>query len=278
MPRRCTTVAALAFSCLFAGVPFAWADGTKVLIVGHKRDHPYRTHEYLAVGRLLADCLRQSPGVEATVVDGWPRDPQACDGYAAVVLYTSAGGNLLLSGARRATAERLFASPAGFVALHWATAAEGAEVGPDYQAALGGRFSFEFSGLRVDQARLRFDLPDHPILRGIEPFELRDEYYLNLRFADGAQGLVTALLPQTAEQPALEQRIAWTHERGSGGRSFGLTAGHFFDNFAREDFRRLVVQGILWSAKLDVPAAGAPVAIDAAALALPPDTAEHRQP
>lgn len=276
--RRHFTRATVLGVCLLALLTRAQAEPARVLIVGHKRDHPYQTHEYLAVGRLLATCLAQTPGVTATQSEGWPRDPAALTGLAAVVLYTSAGGNLILSGPHRATAEKLFQSPTGLVALHWATAGEGPEVGPDYQAALGGRFSFEFSGLRVDRAPLRFTTPEHPILRGLQPFELRDEYYLDLRFEPAAQPLVTALLPKTAEHPAKEQTIAWTYERSGGGRSFGCTAGHFFDNFAREEFRRLFVQGILWSARVEVPASGAAVTIKPDDLALPPDTAEHRLP
>ena len=51
-----------------------------------------------------------------------------------------------------------------------------------------------------------------------------------------------------------------------GGRSFGFTGAHFHRNWADEDFRRVVVNAILWSAKLDVPEKGAKVAFDAADL------------
>ena len=44
-----------------------------------------------------------------------------------------------------------------------------------------------------------------------------------------------------------------------GGRSFGFTGGHFHHNWANENFRRLVTNGILWTAKIEVPTGGAKV-------------------
>jgi hypothetical protein len=40
--------------------------------------------------------------------------------------------------------------------------------------------------------------------------------------------------------------------------------GHFHDNFQSEAFRKLVVNGILWTAHRSVPASGAPVKVEAA--------------
>ena len=61
-----------------------------------------------------------------------------------------------------------------------------------------------------------------------------------------------------------EQKIAF--ERDNGGRSFGFTGGHFHRNWGDENFRRLVTNAILWSAKVDVPKGGAPVELDPAEL------------
>src|SRR4026208_1813678 len=40
--------------------------------------------------------------------------------------------------------------------------------------------------------------PDHPISRGVEPFEINDEWYYHMRFREGMQGvtpILTALPP-----------------------------------------------------------------------------------
>ena len=57
--------------------------------------------------------------------------------------------------------------------------------------------------------------------------------------------------------------------------SFRATSfGHFHEVWRGESFRRLTVNAILWAAKLEVPEAGAPVALGEEALALPPDPRE----
>jgi hypothetical protein len=56
--------------------------------------------------------------------------------------------------------------------------------------------------------------------------------------------------------------VAWAWERPDGGRSFGFSGLHYHDNWKLPEYRRLVVQGILWSMKLPVPGKGADVEID----------------
>jgi hypothetical protein len=64
--------------------------------------------------------------------------------------------------------------------------------------------------------------------------------------------------------------VGWVFERPGGGRSFGTTLGHPYSNFQIEAFRRMIVNGILWAAHVEVPAGGAPVNIGEKELALPP--------
>jgi hypothetical protein len=66
--------------------------------------------------------------------------------------------------------------------------------------------------------------------------------------------------------------IGWVYERPhtKGGRSFGFVGGHFHDNFGITAFRQAVVNGILWTAHIDIPEKGAPIAITAKDMELPP--------
>jgi hypothetical protein len=52
------------------------------------------------------------------------------------------------------------------------------------------------------------------------------------------------------------QIVAWAFERPDGGRGFGFTGGHYQTNWGNDGFRRLVLNAILWTAKLEVPATG----------------------
>jgi hypothetical protein len=50
--------------------------------------------------------------------------------------------------------------------------------------------------------------------------------------------------------------VAWAAERPSGGRGFGITGAHYHSSWANDDFRKTVLNSILWTAKAAVPADG----------------------
>ena len=52
------------------------------------------------------------------------------------------------------------------------------------------------------------------------------------------------------------QCVAWARQRPDGGRGFGFTGGHFHKNWGEDNFRKLVLNAILWTAKIEVPADG----------------------
>ena len=115
----------------------------------------------------------------------------------------------------------------------------------------------------------------HPILRGVSPHKVHEEFYFALKLAAKTGGVtlsesgsaVTPLLriPVDGEQRA----VAWSWERPDGGRSFGFTGLHFHDNWKHESYRRLVAQAALWTLKRDIPANGLSVEIADEDLALP---------
>jgi hypothetical protein len=72
--------------------------------------------------------------------------------------------------------------------------------------------------------------------------------------------------PASKMYPGRVETLAWAFDRPDGGRSFGFTGAHFHRNWADEDFRRVVVNAILWSAKIEVPEGGAKVDLDSADL------------
>jgi type 1 glutamine amidotransferase len=158
----------------------------------------------------------------------------------------------------------------GLVALHWATGAEKDEYGQLWLDQLGGWFHTDFSPIQHLERRLHIANPEHPIAQGVSDFTLFDEFYFKLRFADRAQPLVTV------DFEGSPQTIAWTYTRGNGqgddekiGRSFGFDAGHYHKNFGNDFFRRLVINGILWTAHIEVPDGGAKADLAPADLELP---------
>ena len=119
-------------------------------------------------------------------------------------------------------------------------------------------------------------LPDHPIARGVKPFKIKDEWYFNMHFRDGLKGVtpVLAAVPDADTMyradgphegnPGVRvavargdlQTVAWANERMDGGRGFGFTGGHYHRNWGNENIRKVVLNGILWVAKVEVPADG----------------------
>jgi len=52
--------------------------------------------------------------------------------------------------------------------------------------------------------------------------------------------------------------VAWAATRPDGGRGFGFTGSHFHRNWENDDFRKLVLNAIRWTAKAGVPKEGVP--------------------
>jgi hypothetical protein len=50
--------------------------------------------------------------------------------------------------------------------------------------------------------------------------------------------------------------MMWAVKRPDGGRGFGFTGGHFHDNWGNDDFRKVVLNALLWVAKGEVPPSG----------------------
>lgn len=228
---------------------------TKIVLVYTQPDHAFGTHMYEHECKLLAHCLMQTRGVEATVARDWP-DKLQLDHVRSLVFYSHPAGDITLSADHREPFNRLMKEGVGLAAIHWATGAE-KERGEEYSSVLGGWFNFAHAGLKVDTQLLQQQDPKHEICNGWKPYQLHDEFYLNMKFHDGVNPVLKVKVD------GKDQVVAWTYKRpnSNGGRSFATTLGHFHENFGLPDFRRAVVNGILWSAQVEVPKNGAPVEV-----------------
>jgi hypothetical protein len=50
--------------------------------------------------------------------------------------------------------------------------------------------------------------------------------------------------------------MMWCTEREDGGRGVGFTGGHFHKNWEDENFRKIVLNAMLWITKVEVPEGG----------------------
>jgi len=262
---------ALAIGFVFGpgpGSAVAQAAGAKVVLIAGVPSHPPGSHEFNAGTKLLVKCLKEIPGVDPVfVAGGWPQDESVFEGAKAVVFYMDGGNNHpMIRGNRLATMRKLMDKGVGLVCLHYGVEFPKGEVGDQLLDWLGGYYETDYSDNPHNDAQVN-PKGGHPITRGVKPFKANDEWYYKIRFRPDDPRLTTILTAEVLvghdKKVYKDQTVAWAIERKDGGRAFGFTGGHFHENWGQEDFRRLVLNAILWSAKVDVPAEGAKTTVTA---------------
>lgn len=223
-------------------------------------------HDYLAGCRLAATLVEQTAGVRTTIVpDGWPADERIFESAHALVFYTGGGDKhaFLAAPHRIELMQSAIDAGVGLVMLHRAVryprtfAAQAKRwTGGVHLASASGR------GHWVTAHR---EFPEHEVTRGVSPWTIRDGWFNAIEFVDGIRG-VTPLVWAGADHRGAASGgdsdvVAWTYDRPNGGRSFCFTGLDAHSAWSVDGVRRIVVNGILWSAGVPVPAGGAPCAV-----------------
>jgi type 1 glutamine amidotransferase len=256
--------------------PPAGFKGKKIVLVAGRASHGPGEHEFFAGCAVLMNLLKQTDGVWPVMArDGWPKNEKVFDGAASLVFFMDGGGgHPVIKPEHMTRLQHYLDKGVGWVNLHYAVEYP-KEPGQKVLSWMGGYYETGYSINPHWDAEVR-SLPRHPITRGVKPFVLRDEWYYNIRFPEDMKGvtpILTAIPPDSTrgtkaakEHPGRPEHLAWAYERPDGGHGFGFTGAHFHRNWADENFRRLVVNAILWTAKVDVPEGGAKVDFDPADL------------
>ncbi len=286
---------------LVAAAPLGAADKKNVLMIAGRPSHGPGEHEHNAGIQLLAAGLRQGAAdlveVDVSLGGQWPSPERVAKADTIVVYSDGGGGHPALP--HLDELEKKMAAGAGFVCLHYAVepayeragwlSVDGKPVSPppagrsstgkgakEFKEWLGGYFEQHWSVNPHWTADFRA-LPDHPVSSGVKPFGSNDEWYFNMRFRDGMEGvtpILQAVAPaDTMSRPegphsgnpdvkrlVLEEKrpqvVAWAVQRKDGGRGFGFTGGHFHRGWSNDSQRTLVLNAIVWTAKAAVPAQG----------------------
>ena len=193
---RLTTVC-LAIALVVAfGSPARADSPKKVLLLGQKRDHPPKTHEYMAGLRILARSLQAHPDLAMTIVDAdepWTEGPQMLGDADGVVLYLGQGGRWAENDpARKEALAQLAARGGAIVALHWAIGSRDARYVPGHRARIGAVHGGPDRKYIITKRPYPVEVLRHPITSGIDDFSLRDEYYYRLKRSE--EGVVSPLL------------------------------------------------------------------------------------
>ncbi len=172
--------------------------------------------------------------------------------------------------------EALAKKGVGIGAIHYGVEVPKGASGDHFLNWLGGYFETDWSVNPTWVAEYK-QLPQHPVTRGVKPFNIRDEWYFHMRFPENMKSvtpILSAVPPASTMDAAkaprrqpivrdevakgLPQHTSWVTERADGGRGFGFCGGHYHWNWGNDQVRKLMLNMICWIAKVDVPADGVP--------------------
>ncbi|MHC4555974.1 MAG: family 16 glycoside hydrolase [Planctomycetota bacterium] len=249
-------------------------DRKKIVLVAGPRSHGYGSHEHNAGCLLLAKSLNESmSGVYATTyLNDWPKDPTACDNTDALVVFCDGGGGHVIM-RHLEEVDKLATKGVGIAMLHYAVEVPKGKPGDYMLKWIGGYFETFWSVNPHWKAEFK-KLPKHPITHGVKPFFMDDEWYYHMRFVDNMENvtpILTAIPPDSTRRKGndahganphvrarmgMPEHVAWAYERADGGRGFGFTGGHWHWSWASNDFRKLVLNALVWITGADVPPNG----------------------
>jgi type 1 glutamine amidotransferase len=299
--------------CVTALAGAGWASQavspTRIVLVAGPKDHgapgAHEHHKDLAV---LKACLESSnvSALRVDLVDGEVPSAAALAGAAALVMessgdrYESEHHALFpFDGATdhqsydAVTRERLKGIDAlvqhgmGIVVFHYATYVNNATARRYFQDWIGGYYESGYSRTVNTEWRAVPTAVAHPVLRGVEPWTSREEFYIRIRMPENdarrtpliiatptAPTRLPALTPpmvpggppSPATSPDVEPSlVSWAIERPGGGRGFVMTGVHAHRNLEIDAHRRLLANGMVWAAHREVPADGVMCAMPAEA-------------
>ena len=255
-----------------AGSTFAVDKTQRILLIGQAPDgHPPGTHEYRAAASLFAKMLAPMDRLQTIVVsaDGdWSEGPELLDGADAAVVFVSEGAKWLQGDSKRLAAFQALAKRGGgLICLHWGMGTRDAKFIPAWVELFGGCHGGPDRRYKVVNVKTQLATPSHPILRGVSPVELREEFYFKLKWTQQAEQ-ITPLIQVRIEEEV--HTVGWAWERPDGGRSFGFSGLHFHENWKLESYQRMLAQSVRWVLKREIPKGGVRVNLEPADFVPPP--------
>ena len=261
-----------------SAAPASSSGKKKALLLAGNPSHGFGAHDHLSGCSLLAKLLNESGlPIEAEVhslqKQGWP-SPEKLAAANSITIYSDGGGGHPFNG-HLDELQALTKKGVGIVCIHYGVETTIGKPGQAFIDWTGGYFEPNYSvNPHWDANYTKF--PDHPTTRGVKPFKTNDEWYYHMRFRenmDGVTPILTDLPPDStlsrgdgphSGNPAVReaiknkepQHMAWATQRPDGGRGFGCSGGHVHWNWGNDQFRKLMMNAIVWTSGVEVPAGG----------------------
>lgn len=258
-----------------------------LVLVAGRPSHALGEHEFLAGMRLLRACLADVPDLAVRVVADGDLGDDVLAVTDALVLFADGGeGHPLLQDDRLAAVTARVGQGMGLGMMHFAVELPVDRGAAEVTAWIGGTYRDGVSCNPIFEASFT-SFPEHPITRGVGPFATRDEWYFHIELAPDAQPILVTVpsdavragpyvwphgpYPHIVAASGRSEVLMWARDRPDGGRGFGLSGGHFHANWGDDDFRRVVLNALVWVSGSDVPVGGVVSAIGPSDLALEPE-------
>jgi trehalose utilization protein len=276
-----------AFSVAGPSLIFADADKPKKLVlIAGTPSHGPGDHEFNAGVLLLDKCLQGVKGLETVVFkNGYPKDDSALDTADGILCYADGGQNHPLVRERRLERiGKLMAKGVGLMCAHYGVDVLPDVGGKEFRDWIGGHYEHKFSCNPMWTPEFNA-FPQHPIANGVKPFAIRDEWYFNMRFREGMKGVTSILAAKPSDAvrngpyvyppgpyehiqaaKGRTETMMWAADRPDGGRGVGFTGGHIHRNWGDDNFRKVVLNALLWICKVEVPKNGVESAVSDAEL------------
>ena len=248
----------------------------KIVFISGHQSHGYAQHEHYAGCMLLAKCLNENvPQVYAEVwKHEWPADPHAFDNAAAIVIYCD-GGNGHMAIKHRKEIDEMMDKGVGLGCIHYGVEVPKGEIGDDFLKWIGGYFE-PFHSINPHWVGHFSEFPKHDTANGVKAFTTNDEWYYHMRFRPEMKDvteLLKAIPPDSTRMGKdgthsgnpevragigknIPETTVWVAERPNNGRGFGCTGGHYHFNWGSDNFRKAILNSIVWTAHVEVPKDG----------------------
>jgi hypothetical protein len=253
-------------------------DIKKVVFVAGERSHGYGAHEHRAGCELLARLLEENTDNIITKVysEGWPENEDAFEGADAIVLFSDGGPKHMVI-PHLESLNKYMERGVGLGIIHYAVVVPPGKAGNYFLDWIGGFFETDWSVNPFWTAKFE-NIPRNEVTKGVNSFEIYDEWYYHMRFIDDIdkiQPILSALPPEStltredgpySNNPYVReavkerkepQHVMWLFERTKmPGRSFGHTGGHYHWEWGNPDFRTVTLNAIMWIAGMEIPKNG----------------------
>lgn len=235
------------FAILSLALPALAAEDTqalRVFIRASRKTHGPGAHDY---PRFLEDW-KKLLNDRGAVAEGALRPPTDAELAKTDVLIVYASDGTNMGAEDRSRLESFLKRGGGLVALHDSICG----TNTDWFASIaGGAKQHGEMNWKTGPLKLQFKDRSHPIVQGLDDFEMDDEMFFRLRTAADVRVLATAVRTGDEAVPQL-----WVYEKslseGRPYRAFVSLQGHWYDRFSQPEYQRFLLRGIAWAGKRPV--------------------------